>query len=91
MDKETVRRLPGSLEEAVAALESNSVLRESLGAPLMVAVVAVRKVLLQVKYFLTCTSNISVICGPIFDMLSMVDMQCNCETLRTRGDGQLKC
>jgi len=43
LDKETVRRLPGSLEEAIAALESNSVLRESLGAPLMVAVAAVRK------------------------------------------------
>lgn len=69
LDKETVRRLPGSLEEAIAALESNSVLCESLGAPLVVAVAAVRKVLLHVKYFLKCTSNISVICGPIFDML----------------------
>lgn len=43
LDKESVRLLPGALEEAAAALESNKVLHESLGTPLVTAIVAVRK------------------------------------------------
>ncbi|XP_073386225.1 protein fluG isoform X2 [Physcomitrium patens] len=43
LDKESVRLLPAVLEEAVAALESNKVMQESLGAALVVAISAVRK------------------------------------------------
>jgi glutamine synthetase len=41
--KESVRLLPGALEEAVAALEGDKVLHESIGAPLVSAITAVRK------------------------------------------------
>ena len=43
VDKETVRLLPGALEDAIAALESNKVLHDSVGASLVTAVIAVRK------------------------------------------------
>jgi glutamine synthetase len=40
----SVKALPRSLAEAVAALEADSVLRKGLGEPLVKAVLAVRKV-----------------------------------------------
>ena len=43
VDKETVRLLPGALEDAIAALESNKVLHDNVGASLVTAVIAVRK------------------------------------------------
>lgn len=43
LDPETVARLPAKLEEAVAALESNKVMRETIGSALVTAVVGVRK------------------------------------------------
>lgn len=42
LDKESVKLLPGSLEKAVAALESNKVLHECIGVPLVTAIAAVR-------------------------------------------------
>ncbi|KAG0564877.1 hypothetical protein KC19_8G147000 [Ceratodon purpureus] len=49
VDKESVRPLPGALEEAIAALESNKVLQDSVGASLVTAIIAVRKA--EVMYY----------------------------------------
>lgn len=43
LDSETVGRLPGALEEAISALESNKTIRDSIGASLVTATLAVRK------------------------------------------------
>lgn len=43
LDPETVGRLPAVLEESISALESNKVMRESIGAALVTAVLGVRK------------------------------------------------
>ena len=43
LDKESVRMLPGALEEAIAALENNKVLHECIGVSLVTAIIAVRK------------------------------------------------
>lgn len=43
LDPETVGRLPAALEEAIAALESNKVMRETIGSALVTAILGVRK------------------------------------------------
>jgi len=43
LDTETVGRLPSVLDESISALEGNKVMRESIGAALVTAVLGVRK------------------------------------------------
>lgn len=43
LDKESISRLPGALEDAIAALENNKVLHDSIGASLVTAIIALRK------------------------------------------------
>jgi len=43
LDLETVARLPAVLDDAILALQSNKVMRETIGADLVTAILGVRK------------------------------------------------
>ena len=51
LDEGVVRRLPSSLDQSVAALEENEVLKEALGLPLVKAIIAIRHVRFLILQF----------------------------------------